>query len=80
MPYVHTHNISIFHLITSSSFEVEDTLFRVPRYGLPGDGAFDAMFARAPGGAGSSDDDPIRLDSDVSAADFRSLLKATYPP
>lgn len=61
--------------------QVEDTLFKVPRYGLPGDSAiFDAMFSRAPGAAGSSDDTPIVLDADVTVDDFRSLLKATCPP
>jgi len=70
-----------FFYFSSVVFEVEETLFKVPRYGLPGDGAaFDAMFARGAGAPGASDDDPIRLDADVSAADFRSLLKATYPP
>ena len=56
-------------------------MFKVPRYGLPGDGAaFDAMFVRGPGATGSSDEDPIRLDADVTSSDFRSMLKATYPP
>ncbi|KZV72009.1 hypothetical protein PENSPDRAFT_374187 [Peniophora sp. CONT] len=63
-------------------FKAEKTLFRVPRYGLPADvAAFDAMFSQAsPGGAGSSNENPIFLDSDVKAFDFRSLLKASYPP
>ncbi|VDB95553.1 unnamed protein product [Peniophora sp. CBMAI 1063] len=70
-----------FFYFHSLVFEVEDTLFKVPRYGLPGDGAaFDTMFARGPGAPGSSDDDPIRLDTDVTASEFRSMLKATYPP
>jgi len=70
-----------FFYFSNLVFQVEGTLFKVPRYGLPGDGAaFDAMFARGPGAAGSSDDDPVRLDADVTATDFRSLLKATYPP
>ncbi|KZV72008.1 hypothetical protein PENSPDRAFT_650097 [Peniophora sp. CONT] len=61
-------------------FQTEDKLFKVPRYGLPGDSAvFDSMFAKATGGAGSSDENPILLDADVTAADFRSLLKATDP-
>ncbi|VDB95545.1 unnamed protein product [Peniophora sp. CBMAI 1063] len=67
-----------FHSVV---FQAENRLFKVPRYGLPGDAAvFDSMFANATGGAGSSDENPIRLDADVSATDFRSLLKAAFPP
>ncbi|VDB95538.1 unnamed protein product [Peniophora sp. CBMAI 1063] len=63
-------------------FKAEKTLFRVPRYGLPADVAvFDAMFSQAsPNGAGSSNENPILLDPDVKAFDFRSLLKASFPP
>ena len=61
--------------------KAETKLFKVPRYGLPGDAAvFDTMFTLAAGGAGSSDENPILLDADVRAADFRSLLKAAFPP
>ncbi|KZV72002.1 hypothetical protein PENSPDRAFT_751232 [Peniophora sp. CONT] len=68
-----------FHSVV---FQAENRLFRVPRYGLPGDATvFDTMFGQATGGgAGSSDDNPIRLDADVSAADFLSLLKTASPP
>ena len=71
----------VMSIVTNGSVKVENTLFKVPRYGLPGDGAaFDAMFAHGPGAPGSSDEDPIHLDADVTASDFRSMLKATYPP
>ncbi|KZV72004.1 hypothetical protein PENSPDRAFT_684031 [Peniophora sp. CONT] len=67
-----------FHSVV---FQAENRLFKVPRYGLPGDAAvFDTMFGQATGGAGSSDDNPIHLDADVRATDFRSLLKAAFPP
>ncbi|KZV72006.1 hypothetical protein PENSPDRAFT_663980 [Peniophora sp. CONT] len=75
---VHTRDdLFYFHSVV---FLAETKLFKVPRYGLPGDAAiFDSMFGQATGGAGSSDDNPIRLDADVAAADFRSLLKAAFP-
>jgi hypothetical protein len=57
------------------------TLFSVPSYGLPAEGAaFSAMLECEPGGPGSSDDNPIHLDPDVTAFDFCNLLKIAYPP
>ncbi|KAI0309468.1 hypothetical protein OF83DRAFT_1072017 [Amylostereum chailletii] len=66
-------------------FQAENKLFKVPRYGLPAeDGVFAAMFALPTAGdreaEGSSDENPIVLPAEVSAHDFRSLLKASYPP
>jgi hypothetical protein len=31
-------------------------------------------------GPGSSDDNPIKLENDITEFDFVSFLKATYPP
>ncbi|KZV74168.1 hypothetical protein PENSPDRAFT_749475 [Peniophora sp. CONT] len=75
------HSLFYFH---SVSFEVEGTLFKVPRYGLPGNAAtFEAKFAISSTDddiPGSSDENPIRLEVGVTEFDFASLLKATYPP
>ena len=43
-------------------------------------GVFAALFALPnENGEGSSDENPIRLPSGVTAADFRSLLKVSLP-
>jgi len=57
------------------------THFRVPVYGLPkGNDNFNAIFAEpSKGDEGSSDENPIRLSTDVSAKAFRSLLKVIFP-
>jgi hypothetical protein len=54
----------------------------VPRYGIPGDAApFEALFVPSVAdGPGSSDDNPIVLDNDISEFEFASFLKAIYPP
>ncbi|KZV74171.1 hypothetical protein PENSPDRAFT_573292 [Peniophora sp. CONT] len=77
------NDLFYFHSIV---FEAEGALFRVPRYGLPGNAAaFETKFSFSPASdsenvPGSSDENPIRLEEDVSEFDFASLLKATYPP
>jgi hypothetical protein len=62
--------------------KAQNTLFNVPRYGMPGDAApFEALFMTSDAdGPGSSDDNPIRLENDITEFDFASLLKAIYPP
>lgn len=61
--------------------QVEDTLFNIPRYGLTIDHAFDALFSVTDTDelAGSSDEHPIHLEN-VTAEQFRSLLKVLFPP
>lgn len=60
-----------------------NTLFKVPRYALPTeDGIFAAMLDLPSGDItveGTDDDHPIVLPAEVTAFDFRSLLKATHP-
>ncbi|KZV76165.1 hypothetical protein PENSPDRAFT_680370 [Peniophora sp. CONT] len=65
----------------SAVFRAGKTHFRVPIYGLPSeDGIFAAMFALPnENEEGSSDDNPICLPPEVTAEDFRSLLKASIP-
>ncbi|KAK0459208.1 uncharacterized protein EV420DRAFT_308793 [Desarmillaria tabescens] len=62
--------------------QVEDTLFRVPKYQLVGKSEiFDSMLSLPQGSnepEGSSDDAPIKL-SDISKTDFKSLLQVIYP-
>ncbi|KZV74154.1 hypothetical protein PENSPDRAFT_573314, partial [Peniophora sp. CONT] len=64
-------------------FQAENTLFKVPTYAFPADeGIFASMFALPKGDGepeGSSDDNPINLPPEVSASDFKSLLKACLP-
>ncbi|VDB95558.1 unnamed protein product [Peniophora sp. CBMAI 1063] len=64
-------------------FKAENTLFKVPRYALPAeDGIFSAMLDLPAGEEmveGKDDDHPIVLPAEVTAFDFRSLLKATHP-
>ncbi|KZV71999.1 hypothetical protein PENSPDRAFT_576745, partial [Peniophora sp. CONT] len=56
-------------------------LFNIPRSGLPShSNYFDSLFSLDFGGAGSNLESPIRLDADITADDFRSLLKITYRP
>ncbi|VDB95552.1 unnamed protein product [Peniophora sp. CBMAI 1063] len=57
-------------------FQVEDTLFSIPRYGPAKDGAFDTLFEPPCGAlsAGTHDDEPIFL-ADVSVSEFRLLLR-----
>ncbi|KAI0030635.1 hypothetical protein K488DRAFT_53823 [Vararia minispora EC-137] len=75
------HEVFYFRIVV---FQVGDTLFKVPRYGMPGNAAaFEALFSSSAEdntAPGSDDDNPIRLDEDVTEFDFASLLKATYPP
>ena len=63
--------------------QAENTLFKVPTYAFPADeGIFAYMFALPKGDKepeGSSDDNPINLPPEVSASDFKSLLKACLP-
>lgn len=64
-------------------FLAENTLFRVPRYGLEDEkGVFASMFSMPPGAKepkGSSDENPVVLSSEITAFDFKSFLKAVYP-
>jgi len=64
-------------------FRAGNTLFKVPTYSFPADeGIFASMFAlpKASGKKeGSSDSDPIHLPPEVTAFDFKSLLKACLP-
>ncbi|VDB95676.1 unnamed protein product [Peniophora sp. CBMAI 1063] len=64
-------------------FRAGKSLFKVPTYSFPADeGLFASMFLLPRGNGepeGSSDDNPIRLPSEVSATDFKSLLKACLP-
>ncbi|KZV74153.1 hypothetical protein PENSPDRAFT_662529 [Peniophora sp. CONT] len=64
-------------------FRAGKTLFKVPTYSFPADeGLFASMFLLPKGDGepeGSSDKNPIRLPPEVSAADFKSLLKACLP-
>ncbi|KZV74173.1 hypothetical protein PENSPDRAFT_732413 [Peniophora sp. CONT] len=68
-------------------FVVGGKRFRVPVYGAPGiAAAFQERFLGMEGeenvtdAPGSSTENPIRLEDDVSDTDFASLIKATYPP
>ncbi|KZV74172.1 hypothetical protein PENSPDRAFT_225074 [Peniophora sp. CONT] len=67
-------------------FEAGGTRFRVPWFDEPGIAEeFQTKFTfplddEEQDVPGSSARNPIRLDEDVSDADFASLLKATYPP
>ncbi|KZV74166.1 hypothetical protein PENSPDRAFT_682149 [Peniophora sp. CONT] len=65
-------------------FEVQGTLFKVPRYGSPGNAAsFEARFTPSHAdrdAPGSSDTNPIHLGTDVIELDLTSFLKAAYPP
>ncbi|VDB95554.1 unnamed protein product [Peniophora sp. CBMAI 1063] len=63
-------------------FKAGNTLFKVPRFGLPEEGVFSDMFTlpEVEGTVdGTSDDNPIVLPSQVTAHDFQSLLKACHP-
>ncbi|KAI0308465.1 hypothetical protein OF83DRAFT_1073376 [Amylostereum chailletii] len=73
-----------FFYFDSIVFQAENKLFKVPRYGLPAEeGVFTAMFELPTpcnrDTEGSSDENPIKLPPEVTAYDFRSLLKACYP-
>lgn len=62
--------------------QVEDTLFRIPKYQLVGKSEiFDAMLSLPQGSnkpEGSSDDVPIKLEN-ISKIDFERLLQILYP-
>ncbi|KAK0226464.1 hypothetical protein IW262DRAFT_768721 [Armillaria fumosa] len=62
--------------------QVEDTLFRIPKYQLVGKSEiFDAMLSLPQGSnkpEGSSDDLPIKLEH-ISKIDFERLLQILYP-
>ncbi|VDB95555.1 unnamed protein product [Peniophora sp. CBMAI 1063] len=64
-------------------FKAENTLFKVPGYALPSgeNGVFASMFAlpQGPNTEGSEDKNPIVLPPEISAQDFKSLLKACVP-
>ena len=59
-----------------------NTLFKVPRFGLPQEGVFADMFALPVVEGtmdGATDDNPIVLPSEVTAYDFQSLLRISHP-
>ncbi|KAK0212348.1 hypothetical protein DFS33DRAFT_20462 [Desarmillaria ectypa] len=62
--------------------QIEDTLFRIPKYQLVGKSEiFDSMLSLPQGSneaEGSSDDSPIKL-SNISKIDFEWLLQVLYP-
>ncbi|KAI0030636.1 hypothetical protein K488DRAFT_24279, partial [Vararia minispora EC-137] len=75
------HEVFYFRMIV---LLVGDTLFKVPCYGISSNAApFEALFASSAEDStapGSDDDNPIRLDEDITEFDFTSLLKAIYLP
>ncbi|PPQ85830.1 hypothetical protein CVT25_003461 [Psilocybe cyanescens] len=70
-----------FFNLTLVSFQVENTVFRVPKHGfdIPGT-IFEAMFTlpSPENGEGSSNDNPIYL-SGIKEDHFRSFLQVIYP-
>ena len=80
---VRPHDLPIWFLLKPlACVQVEDTLFKVPRYGFEPSGIFAAIFTLPSGdnkiAEGHSDENPFKLEG-ITKLDFTRFLRCLYP-